>query len=135
MSLSRETYDFTKLKNEEGLFDRNFIKSVSSARISYEYDVLTSEENPESPIVRYKSFVTRSISITDIELVGRWDLPEKASVYFTATETSKDGEINTSNWKSDVSFSMSDLEGQKNAKNTSPELRFTITTYSTKKLS
>jgi type IV secretory pathway component VirB8 len=132
--LAREKYDFNNLEKEEGIFDRNFIDAVSSARVSYEYDVMTSEENPNSPIVRYKSFTKRDISVDNVELIGKWDLPEKAVIYFTSVETSRDGESRSSKWRSEMFFSMNDLEAEKN-KGVSPRLRFTVTSYNTKMLS
>lgn len=132
--IARERYSFKELGTEEGQYTRNFVRAVSSGRVTYEYDVMINEENPNSPIVRYKSFTTREITVNKVELIGKWDLPEKALVYFTATESSQDGEVVVNDFIAEMNFSITDLEAQRN-KGESPNLRFTVTSYTTKMLS
>lgn len=132
---AREEYNFANIGTEKGEFNKNFINSISSARTSYEYESYISNENPDSPIVRYKTFTIRNISIDDVVLVGRWDLPEKALIYYTADEISKDGSTNREKWISEITFSMNDLEKKKTEKESRAQLRFTVTSYKSKKLS
>lgn len=110
---------------------RSRIHNLSSAKVSNEFENFISLQNQESPIVKYRNFVTRDITITSINL-NRFDREKVngATVEFTATE--RGASINqTSNWIADVVFNLNDIYQVHQKKK---PLKFLVFKYSVQKI-
>jgi type IV secretory pathway component VirB8 len=129
----RESYNFNDTQGENKEISEKRIQALSSRRMYKEFiDYMNPDENPDSPLIRYKSQVKRVIEVKSVELFGQYDLPERASVTFEAIEKSKNGIDSTTTWQADIDFTMLDLE--KKDENGQSKLSFTVTNYTTNKL-
>lgn len=128
----REEYKYVDAIGEKGKAADQMIQGMSSRRVYREYaDYMSPKTNADSPFVVYKNYVQKLISITNVELLGGYFLPDKAIVKYQVTEKHNDNDVK-SNWIAEISFSMLDLE-KKDSEGKST-LSFTITSYQTYKL-
>lgn len=128
----REEYKYMDLQGDGKIVLDKKIQALSSRRSFREYaDYMDPELNPDSPYIKYKTQTQRVIKVKSVELFGRYDLPERASVVYEAIERTKGNDV-TSTWQADIDFTMLDLE-KKDASNKT-KLNFTVTNYVTNKL-
>jgi type IV secretion system protein VirB8 len=131
--LFRESYNYNDTQGENKEISEKRIQALSSRRMYKEFiDYMNPDENPDSPLIKYKSQVKRIIEVKSVELFGQYDLPERASVTFDAIEKSRSGIDSTTTWQADIDFTMLDLE--KKDENGQSKLSFTVTNYATNKL-
>lgn len=122
----REEYDpVAALQNINGE-GNSIVESMSTKRIYKEYIDYNSPANPDSPIIRYRNDIKRTIKIRSIKWIGPTNLPASAVVYFTATENSKSSS-KASNWKAEVGFSATDIENM--GDDDLRYVQFVVTTY------
>lgn len=128
----RESYQYSDFEGENMQNSLSRIKTLSSLKIYRDFaDYVDPEENPDSPIIKYKDKTRRVIEIKSVELFGQYDLPERAKVVFEAIEKSKTSQ-DTTTWMAEINFKMLDLE--KKDENGRSNLSFTVISYLTYKL-
>jgi type IV secretion system protein VirB8 len=122
--LYREKYEYLNFIGENKEILLNKIKAFSSRRVYREYlDYIDPEQNPDSPVVLYKNRTTRNIEIMEILFLKH----NHAKINFKAIE---DGplEIKESNWTSEITFQLDDIEEAFKRKD---KVNFIVTTYKT----
>ncbi|CAL7960842.1 putative type IV secretion system protein [Alphaproteobacteria bacterium] len=122
----RENYGGALLNPDNAQKLLSQVKNLSSRRVFSEfYKYLDIQINPHSPILKYRSSVSRMIRITSIEFPNTVDKPSTAKVKFTAYE--KDGDsVQGEDWVAQIYFDMPDIY---NVYKKRTELHFVVMTY------
>lgn len=120
----REGYNLEEQENKNIL-----LKAISSLRTYDNYlSFIDPNQNPDSPVLRYKAHTTRSIEVIDVQFLPDVTIPDQATVTFRAIETSNNSRNRTTEsfWRADISFAMTDINNVL-SKDVTP--RFTVTKY------
>ncbi len=129
----RESYSYDDFDGDNRKIVDQRVQTLSSRRIFREFlDYVNPDENPDSPIVRYKNKTKLFVEVKNVELFGQYDLPEQAIVTYDLIEKSNDSESRSTR-KAEMIFTMLDLE-KKDDITGMPKLSFTVTSYATNKL-
>lgn len=105
----REGYNYLDFSSETKDLIFNKIRALSSHQIYSGYQAyINPDENPDSPIIRYKNHTARVIKINDINIFAPQGYPEDAIVKFTVTEKSRH-ESKDTHYEAKMSFLMSDM--------------------------
>jgi type IV secretory pathway component VirB8 len=107
------------------------IKSSSAKSVLNEYNNQVNENNPYSPINRYKDHTSRLIEIQSFTFLDNDQTSGKAKVIFTATETHISGNKKVSRWEALINFRLPDVA---TIAKTGAPLRFITGYYRTKQL-
>lgn len=106
---TRESYNPLKISPSNWLEYISKIRNISSRKAFNEFQsYIDPSLNPDSPIVLYKDTSERSIEIKSVMFHGNKLEPDSATVFFNATEKSRNDSVTTS-WKAEMHFNMPDM--------------------------
>lgn len=124
---------YVKLREKYNLEDQEnkniLLKAISSLRIYDDYlAFMDPNQNPDSPILKYKAHTTREINIVDVQFLRDVTMPDQATVIFRAVEKNNNNKVKEveSLWRADISFAMTDVN---NILSQNIKPRFTVTKY------
>jgi type IV secretion system protein VirB8 len=128
----REGYTYNDFQGENRIILNNKIRSLSSRKIYREFlDYVDPSLNPDSPQIKYKNKITRTINVLNVELFGKYELPEGAKVTYETVERERT-ESTSTKWVANIKFTMLDLEKKDEDGNST--LSYTVTNYKSNKL-
>jgi type IV secretory pathway component VirB8 len=83
-----EDFDKQSIKPQNLENRLNFIKNLSSLKVFQEYfSVISIDENPNSPLLKYRYSNTRNIEIQKVEFNKWYVVPTFAKIYYTVYDT------------------------------------------------
>lgn len=105
----RENYSSGLLKQEAWVEMLNKIKMLSSRQVFAQFiKYIDTQENPDSPILKYRTTAERIIEIQSIKFNNYDSIPNLASVIFKAS-VKKNNKTTVTYYKADLNFDMSDM--------------------------
>lgn len=128
---SREEYIYKNVSGEKLKRLLKKIKSSSAKQVLNEYVSYMSENNPYSPLTRYKDRINRFIEIKSLSFLDNDQTSGKAKVIFEATESSDDEKKQVSLWEVTLNFRLPDIA---TIARTGAPLRFLVGYYRAKPL-
>lgn len=128
---SREEYVYKNINGEKLKKLLKKIKSSSAKQVLNEYIGYMSENNPYSPLTRYKDHTNRFIEIKSLSFLDNDQTSGKAKVIFEATESSNDDNKQVSLWEVTINFRLPDIA---TIARTGAPLRFLVGYYRAKPL-
>ena len=106
----RESYLFSDLTYERMNKKLSFIEMLSSYRVFNEFfENFDIQDNPDSPILKYKFNTERIIKIKSITFPSDVKLPDTAEVIYEAIEKTNDTKKVT-NWLLSIAFVMTEID-------------------------
>lgn len=130
----RESYsrDLLDLANWEALLSK--VRSLSSRRVFSDFiHFMNTQENPDSPILKYRFSKKRTITIRNVDFgqLAEHSVPDSATVDFDAVVSSDNGMVQSDRMKVMVEFDINDIHiRKKDMKHYSGDpLYFMVTKY------
>ncbi|CAG7589276.1 MAG: VirB8/TrbF family protein [Candidatus Midichloria sp.] len=128
--INREEYRYNGLNQDIIQEKLSSIRSTSSRRVYTNYlNYMDPQKNPDSPILKYKLQIERTISIESIKFPEGVNRPNTAYVIFKAIEKNSTKE-SASYWLAEINFSLNSITNVLDYKS---NLNFIVTAYKTMK--
>ncbi len=105
---TREEYIYKNITSENLRKNLKKIKASSSKEVLDEYAASINENNPSSPLVKYKNITNRLIEIKSIEFLDNDKTSGKAKIVFEASEETS-AEVKKSLWETTINFRLPDV--------------------------
>ncbi|MDJ1407181.1 MAG: type IV secretion system protein [Candidatus Midichloria sp.] len=107
--INREEYRYNGLNQDTIQEKLSSIRSTSSRRVYTNYlNYMDPQKNPDSPILKYKLQIERTISIESIKFPEGVNRPNTACVIFKAIEKNSTKE-SASYWLAEINFSLNSI--------------------------
>ncbi|WP_339041285.1 VirB8/TrbF family protein [Candidatus Lariskella endosymbiont of Hedychridium roseum] len=125
---SRESYKYEEYSNKES-WDQKiaFLQSNSSKKVLSEFlNYMDTRQNPDSPVLKYKTQTRKDVSVKDVKFFEYYNRPFRATADFLITELSYNSTV-VSKCTAELIFSLTDIE---KVIDKSVALKFMVTSYS-----